>query len=74
MNLFVYFGFVICCVIIVIMCCGIDIAVWLDYWILGMFTGLLMCTFGQLVTNYGFFVSILDYVLARFCGRKRVTH
>jgi hypothetical protein len=37
---------------LVIMCCGIDVAIGLDFSILGTFIVLLGCSIGQLFTNY----------------------
>jgi hypothetical protein len=52
MNLFTYFSLILCSAMLVIMCCGIDVAIGLDFSILGTFIVLLGCSIGQLFTNY----------------------
>ena len=74
MNLFTYFSLILCSAMLVMMCCGIDVGIGLDLSILGTFIVLLGCSIGQVFTNYYFFLSILDYILARFFGRKRIKH
>lgn len=71
MTLFTYFGLIVCASLIVVMCCGIDVSLAFDVCILAIFLILLLATVGQIVTNYEFFFSIFDYILARVCGVKR---
>lgn len=52
MTLFTYLGFVVCCVLMVLMCCGIGAAAILDIWVLLIFSVLLGCTVAQVVTNH----------------------
>jgi uncharacterized membrane protein YhaH (DUF805 family) len=58
MSLWSWLGLVVCSGLMVIMCCNIDAAVFLDWWILIIFVVLLGCTVGQVLTNYLFFLSI----------------
>lgn len=71
MTLFTYFGLVLCAVFMVVMCCGIDVATYLNFWVLFIFSVLLACTIGQIITNHLFFLSIYDYAMAKYCGRPQ---
>lgn len=71
MNLFSYFSLVICACLMVVMCCGIDVAVGIDIWIMLVFMGFLGCTAGQILGNWKFFVSIFAYFVSRYCKRNK---
>jgi hypothetical protein len=71
MTLWSYFGLMGSSGFMVAMCCGIDVAVFLDYWILVVFAVLLGCTVGQVLTNYLYFLSIYEWMMAKYFGWKR---
>lgn len=52
MTLFTHFGLVGCASLMVLMCCGIDVSLVFDGWVLMIFLVLLLATLGQIVTNY----------------------
>lgn len=70
LTLFTQATFAVCAGLLIMMCCQLDVAVWIDYTLIFTFSMLLLCTLGQLLSNYELFISIFDYTLARFCGRK----
>lgn len=70
LTLFTHTAFAVCAGLLVMMCCKLDVAIWLDCILVVTFSVLLLCTVGQLLSNYELFISIFDYSLARFCGRK----
>lgn len=71
MTLFSYFSLVICSCLMVVMCCGIDVAVGIDIWILLVFLAFLACTAGQIIGNWEFFASFFAYLLSRFCKKSK---
>lgn len=71
MTLWSYFGLTFCTGFMVMMSYGMDMAIYLDYWILAIFVMLLACSVGQVVTNYLFFLGMFEWFVSRFCRPKR---